>query len=96
MNEKNRFSEHYRIDQYLKKRNTIKVLKSHTIAKSSNQLSNFPIGLIIIKNEDLKYEDKIEFINLYIIIIKKILYVYLLTIQRSINMHANYSKLKKM
>ena len=65
MNEKNRFSEHYRIDQYLKKRNTIKVLKSHTIAKSSNQLSNFPIGLIIIKNEDLKYEDKIEFINQY-------------------------------
>ena len=64
MNEKSRFSEHYRIDQYLKKR-SIKVLKSHTIKKSSNQLSNFPIGLIIITNEGLKYEDKLEFINQY-------------------------------
>ena len=58
-----RFKEHRRIDQYLKKRN-MKVLKSKTVIKHSNQLSNFPIGLIIITNEDL-IENKLEFINEY-------------------------------
>ena len=63
MKEMRRFSEHYRINQYLKKR-SLKVIKSKTIIKHTNQLSNFPIGLIIITNEGL-IDNKIDFINQY-------------------------------
>ena len=64
MSEISRFSEHHRIDHYLRQK-SIKLLKSHTINTSSNQLSYFPIGLIIITNEGIKYENKLEFINKY-------------------------------
>ena len=64
MTEFNRFSEHYRIDQYLKKKNTFGV-KTVSTKKNDNVLSNFPIGLIIISREELKYEDKLDFINQY-------------------------------
>ena len=50
-----RFSEHYRIDNYLKN------LKVNTLQKDENILSNFPIGLIVISKE--LFEDKLEFIN---------------------------------
>ena len=59
-----RFSEHHRIEQYLRKK-SIKVLKSKTIKRSPNDLSNFPIGLIIITSGDIKSEDKLDFINRY-------------------------------
>ena len=64
MNELNRFSEHFRIDQYLRNRSTQNV-KSKSLKRHENILSNFPVGLIIITKEDLKFEDKIEFINQY-------------------------------
>ena len=73
-----RFSEHYRIDNYLKNL-TIKNLKVNTLQKDENILSNFPIGLIFSllfqKNNFLFsleiliviskefLEDKLEFIN---------------------------------
>ena len=59
-----RFSEHYRIDQYLRNKNT-QSIKSKTFIISENILSNFPIGLIILGKEAFKFEDKIEFINQY-------------------------------
>ncbi len=58
MKELNRFSEHFRIDQYLRNRST-KNVKSKSLIKHENILSNFPVGLIIITKEDLKFEDKI-------------------------------------
>ena len=61
--DENRFSEHHRINQYLKKR-SMRIPKSKTITKHSNQLSNFPIGLLIITNEGFN-EEKLEFINQY-------------------------------
>jgi c-di-AMP phosphodiesterase-like protein len=64
MSEVSRFSEHHRINKYLKQK-SLTLLKSKTIKRSSNQLSNFPIGLIIITNDGPKYEDKLEFINKY-------------------------------
>ena len=64
MSEMSRFSEHHRIEQYLRKK-SIKVLKSKTIKRSPNDLSNFPIGLIIITSGDIKSEDKLDFINRY-------------------------------
>ena len=64
MSEVSRFSEHHRINQYLKKK-SLTLLKSKTIKRSTNQLSNFPIGLIIITYDGLKYEDKLQFINKY-------------------------------
>ena len=63
MADNNRYTEHLRIDKYLKNRN-IKIIKSKTLQKNSNQLSNFPIGLIIISNEDPE-EYKLKFINQY-------------------------------
>ena len=63
MSENFRFSEHQRINQYLRIR-TMKA-KSKIITRNSNQLSNFPIGLIIITNDGLSFDYKIEFINLY-------------------------------
>ena len=59
-----RFSEHYRIDQYLRNK-SMKILKANTMKRHSNQLSNFPIGLIIMIKEDLKVDYKIDFINQY-------------------------------
>ena len=59
-----RFSEHYRIDQYLRNKNN-QMIKSKTLKKQENILSNFPVGLIIIGKEEFKFEDKIEFINDY-------------------------------
>ena len=58
-----RFSEHQRINQYLRIR-TMKS-KSKIITRHSNQLNNFPIGLIIITNDGLPLNYKIEFINIY-------------------------------
>jgi CheY-like chemotaxis protein len=60
----NRFSEHYRIDQYLKKKNTMGI-KSKATKKHENLLSNFPVGLIILVKDDSKFDDKVEFINNY-------------------------------
>ena len=60
----NRFSEHYRIDQYLKKKYTFGI-RTISTKKNDNALSNFPIGLIIISKEELKYEDKLDYINQY-------------------------------
>ena len=60
----NRFSEHYRIDQYLKKKNTLGI-KSKATKKHENLLSNFPVGLIILVKDESNFEDKIEFINNY-------------------------------
>ena len=59
----NRFSEHNRIDQYLKRRSW-QILQSKRVINHEDKLSNFPIGLIIIvKDESSK--DKIELINHY-------------------------------
>ena len=59
----NRFIEHSRIDQYLKRR-SMQIQQFKKVINHENKLSNFPIGLIIItKDED--YYDKIEFINHY-------------------------------
>ena len=64
MDESRRFSEHLRIDQYLRKK-SIKLVRAKTMKRHSDQLSNFPIGLIIIIKEDLKFDYKIDFINQY-------------------------------
>ena len=64
MSDYNRFSEHYRIDQYLKKKSSFGI-KTISLKRNDNVLSNFPIGLIIISKEELKYEDKLDFINQY-------------------------------
>ena len=63
MAEISHFAEHYRIDQYLKKR-SFQVIKAKTVTRYTNQLSNFPIGLIIINSEGL-IEEKLQFINQY-------------------------------
>ena len=63
MSQSFRFSEHQRINEYLRIR-TMKA-KSKIAPRHSNQLSNFPIGLIIITNDGLPLDYKIEFINLY-------------------------------
>ena len=63
MDEMKVISQHRRIDQYLKMR-SMKVTKAKTVKRHSNQLSNFPIGLIIITDEGLN-EIKLEFINQY-------------------------------
>jgi len=62
MSDYNRFSEHYRIDQYLRKKSSFGI-KTISIKKNDNILSNFPIGLIIISKEEVKFEDKLDFIN---------------------------------
>ena len=64
MSDYNRFSEHYRIDQYLKKKSSFGI-KTISLKRKDNVLSNFPIGLIIISKEELKYGDKLDFINQY-------------------------------
>ena len=43
----------------------MKILKAKTMKRHSNQLSNFPIDLIIMIKEDLKIDYKIDFINQY-------------------------------
>ena len=62
MSDYNRFSEHYRIDHYLRKKSSFGV-KTISVNRNDNILSNFPIGLIIISKEELKFEDKLDFIN---------------------------------
>ena len=64
MNDFNRFSEHNRIDQYLRNR-SLQGIKSQTLKKNENILSYFPVGLIIIGKDPFKFEDKIEYINIY-------------------------------
>lgn len=64
MAESNRFSEHYRIDQYLRNK-SLKILKAKTVKRNTNQLSNFTIGLIIMIKEESNIDYKIEFINYY-------------------------------
>ena len=64
MKEFNRFSEHHRIDQYLKKKNTLSI-NSNSVKRYDNILQNFTVGLIIITKDDFKFEDRIEFINKY-------------------------------
>ena len=64
MSDYNRFSEHYRIDQYLRKKSSFG-FKTISMKKNDNMLSNFPIGLIVISKEELKFEDKLDFINQY-------------------------------
>jgi CheY-like chemotaxis protein len=59
-----RFSEHFRIDQYLRNKSRHSY-KANTLKRSENILSNFPVGLIIITKEDLKLEERVEFINQY-------------------------------
>jgi len=63
MSENFRYSEHQRINKYLRIR-TMKA-KSKAAIKHSNQLNNFPIGLIIITNDGLPLSYKIDFINIY-------------------------------
>ena len=63
MSENFKFSEHQRINQYLRIR-TMKA-KSKIVTRNSNELSNFPIGLIIITNDGLQFDYKLEFINVY-------------------------------
>ena len=63
MSENFRFSEHQKINKYLRIR-TMKA-KSKTFTRHSNHLNNFPIGLIIITNDGPPLNYKIEFINIY-------------------------------
>ena len=65
MNEFNRFSEHYRIDQYLRRKKTSVGAKSKSFNFDGNLLSNFPVGLIVIGEDPFKYEESIEYINKY-------------------------------
>ena len=57
----NKYLEHIRIEQFLKRRST-QLQETKKIVNYENQLSNFPVGLII-TTKDNKNEDKIEFIN---------------------------------
>jgi hypothetical protein len=57
-----RFSEHQRINRYLRIRT---VSKSKIITRHPNELNNVPIGLIIITNDGISLNYKIEFINIY-------------------------------
>ena len=59
-----RFSEHYRIEQYLRNK-SLKDFKSNVSKRDEDILSCFPVGLIIIGKEYVKYENKIEYINKY-------------------------------
>ena len=59
-----RFSEHFRIDQYLRNKSQ-QTSKTKLLKRNENILSNFPVGLIIITKEDVKLEDRVEFINQY-------------------------------
>ena len=54
MNDFNRFSEHNRIDQYLRNR-SLQGIKSKSLKKNENNLSYFPVGLIIITKDPYKF-----------------------------------------
>ena len=61
----NTYTEHNKIDNYLRRR-SIQIQQNKEVINHENKLSNFPIGLIIIsKDEQPIYEEKIEFINYY-------------------------------
>ena len=59
----NRFTEHSRIDQYLKRR-SMQIQQFKKIINHENKISNFPIGLIV-TTKDEENNDTIEFINHY-------------------------------
>ena len=60
-----RYSEHNKIDNFLRRR-SIQLQQNKEIINHENKLSNFPIGLIIITKEEKPfYHEKIEFINYY-------------------------------
>ena len=61
----NRYAEHNKIDNFLRRR-SIQIQQTKEVINHENKLSNFPIGLIIItKEEQPFYQEKIEFINYY-------------------------------
>ena len=60
-----RFSEHYRIEQYLRNKSLKDVKSKSSLVRDENILSCFPVGLIIIGKEYVKYENKLEYINKY-------------------------------
>ena len=61
----NRYTEHNKIDNFLRRR-SIQIQQNKEVINHENKLSNFPIGLIIItKEEQPLYQEKIEFINYY-------------------------------
>ena len=59
----NRFTEHSRIDQYLKRR-SMQIQQFKKIINHENKISNFPIGLIV-TTKDEENRDTLEFINHY-------------------------------
>ena len=59
----NKYVDHNRIDQYLKRR-SMQLQENKQVKNHENKLSNFPVGLIII-TKDIYNQDKIEFINHY-------------------------------
>ena len=60
-----RYSEHNKIDNFLRRR-SIQLQQNKEVINHENKLSNFPIGLIIITKEEKPfYHEKIEFINYY-------------------------------
>ena len=59
----NKYLDHIKIEQFLKRR-SMQLQETRKIINYENQLSNFPIGLII-TTKDNKNEDKMEFINHY-------------------------------
>jgi CheY-like chemotaxis protein len=61
----NKYTEHNKIDNFLRRR-SIQIQQTREVINHENKLSNFPIGLIIItKEEQPLYQEKIEFINYY-------------------------------
>ena len=58
-----KFAEHQRINNYLKRR-SMQILQTKEVVNHEDKISNFPIGLIIIKKNEGN-EDKIEFMNHY-------------------------------
>ena len=65
MNEYYSFTEHDKINDYLRRRSA-QLLQNKEIINYEDKLSNFPIGLIIITKElQMNNEDKLEFMNHY-------------------------------
>ena len=60
-----RFSEHYRIEQYLRNKSLKDLGTKSSLIREENILSCFPVGLIIIGKDYKKYENKLEYINKY-------------------------------
>ena len=65
MNKYKTFTEHDKIDKYLRRR-SFQLLQNKEIINYEDKLSNFPIGLIIITKEpQMDNEDILEFMNQY-------------------------------